>query len=68
MYVRQALKNFNHDGDCLTIKFPHRGKYPVVKELIAEKKEEYAEAAAKSKLINYCRLYSEREIKKALMN
>lgn len=39
-----------------------------MKEKIAEKKDEYAEAAAKSKLINYCRLYSEGEIKKALMN
>ena len=68
MYVRQALKNFNHDGDCLTTKFPYRGTYRAMKEMIAEKKDDYAEAAAKSKLINYCRLYSEREIKKALMN
>lgn len=68
MMVRQALKNFNHDGDCLTVKFPYRGTYPAMKEMIAEKEEEYAEAAAKSKLVAYCRLYSEREIKKALMN
>lgn len=68
MMVRQALKNFNHDGDCLTVKFPYRGTYPAMKEMIAEKKEEYAEAAAKSRLVAYCRLYSEREIKKALMN
>ena len=68
MVVRQALKNFNHDGDCLTAKFPYRGSYPAMKARIAEKRDEYAEAAAKSKLVNYCRLYSEREIKKALMN
>lgn len=68
MYVRQALKNFNHDGDCLNPKFPYRGIYPYVKAKIQEHKEEYAEAASKSKLINYCRLYSETEVKKALMN
>lgn len=68
MFIRQALKNFNHDGDCLTSKFPYTGSYPVMKEKIAEKAEEYAEAAAKLKLVNYCRLYSETEIKKAIMN
>lgn len=68
MYVRQALKNFNHDGDCLNFKFPYKGTYPYVKAKIQEHKEEYAEAASKSKLINYCRLYSEIEVKKALMN
>ena len=67
MYVRQALKNFNHDGDCLNTKFPYRGNYPTMKAKIAEKPEEYAEAASKSKLVAYCRLYSEREIKKAIM-
>ena len=45
MYVRQALKNFNHDGDCLNTKFPYRGNYPTMKAKIAEKPEEYAEAA-----------------------
>lgn len=68
MMIRQALKNFNHDGDCLTTTFPYRGTYPVVRNKIAEKPEEYAEAAAQTKLINYCRLYSTYEIKKAIMN
>ena len=68
MMIRQALKNFNHDGDCLTTTFPYRGTYPTVKNKIAEKPEEYAEAAAQTKLVNYCRLYSNYEIKKAIMN
>ena len=67
MYVRQALKNFNHDGDCLNVTFPYRGTYPAMKAMIAEKSEEYAKAAAKNKLVAYCRLYSEKEIKKAIM-
>ena len=68
MMIRQALKNFNHDGDCLTTTFPYRGTYPTVKNKIAEKPGEYAEAAAQTKLVNYCRLYSNYEIKKAIMN
>lgn len=67
MVIRQALKNFNHDGDCLNVTFPYRGSYPAMKAKIAEKPQEYAEAAAKSKLINYFRLYSEKEIKRAIM-
>ena len=67
MIVRQALKNCNHDGDCLNIVFPYRGTYPKMKAKIAEKPKEYAREAAKSKIVNYCRLYSEREIKKAIM-
>lgn len=67
MFIRQALKNFNHDGDCLNTTFPYRGSYPEMKAKIAEKPQEYSEAASKSKLINYFRLYSEREIKKAIM-
>ena len=67
MYVRQALKNFNHDGDCLNVTFPYRGTYPAMKAMIAEKPEEYAKAAAENKLVAYCRLYSEKEIKKAIM-
>ena len=68
MYVRQALKNFNHDGDCLKTVFPYTGSYPVMKDKIMEKPDEYAKEAAKLKLVNYCRLYSETEIKKAIMN
>lgn len=67
MYIRQALKNFNHDGDCLTPVFPYRGTYPAVKAKIAERPEEYLDAANKNKLIAYCRLYTEREIKMAIM-
>ena len=36
MYVRQALKNFNHDGDCLNVDFPYRGSYQKMKAKIAE--------------------------------
>ena len=68
MYVRQALKNFNHDGDCLNVDFPYRGSYPKMKAKIAEKPEEYKEKASKSKLINYFRLYSEEEVKRALIS
>ena len=67
MYIRQALKNFNHDGDCLNVKFPYRGSYPNMKAKIAEKPDEYKQAASKLKLLNYFRLYNEREIKKAIM-
>lgn len=67
MCVRQALKNFNHDGDCLITKFPYTGSYPAMKAKIAENSKEYAEAAAKLKLVNYFRLYSEKEIKRAIM-
>ena len=68
MYVRQALKNFNHDGDCLNVDFPYRGSYPKMKAKIAEKPEEYKEKASKSKLVNYFRLYSEEEVKRALIS
>lgn len=67
MIIRQALKNYNHDGNCLNSKFPYRGSYPAMKAKIAEKPEEYAEEANNHKLINYFRLYSEKEIKKAIM-
>ena len=68
MYVRQALKNFNHDGDCLNVDFPYRGSYQKMKAKIAEKPEEYKEKASKSKLVNYFRLYSEEEVKRALIS
>ena len=48
--------------------YGNRGTYPKMKAKIAEKPEEYAKEAAKSKIVNYCRLYSEREIKKAIMH
>lgn len=67
MIVRQALKNYNHDGDCLNADFPYRGSYPEMQAKIAEKPEEYAKTASEYKLINYFRLYNEKEIKKAIM-
>ena len=68
MIIRQALKQVNHDGDCLYTVFPYQGKYKVMKETIAEKAEEYMKAAEPYKILNYFRLYNEREIKKAIMN
>ena len=67
MYTREALKSYNHKGDCLTTIFPYTGSYVQMRSRIAEKQELYAKEAAKLKLINYFRLYSEKEIKKAIM-
>ena len=63
MIIRQALKQVNHDGDCLYTVFPYQGKYKVMKKTIEEKEEEYMKAAAPYKILNYFRLYNEREIK-----
>lgn len=67
MCIRSALKQLNHDGDCLYKVFPKQGPYKVVRALIDEKAEEYAKAAEPYKILNYFRLYSENEIKQAIM-
>lgn len=68
MYIRQALKQLNHCGDCELIDFPYNETYPQVKLRIQQRKEELAKKAESFKILNYFRCYSEKEVKIALMN
>lgn len=68
MHTRQALKQLNHCGDCLQTTFPYLGTYPEMKAKIAEKSDEYAEKASSHTIKNYFRMYTESEVKRALMN
>lgn len=67
MIIRQALKQVNHDGDCLYSIFPHNGNYKSMKAKIEENKEKYMKAAEPYKIANYFRLYNEKEIKRVIM-
>ena len=68
MYIRQALKQLNHCGDCQYDDFPYNETYPNVKNKIEKNKENLANLALPFKIENYFRLYSNDEIKKALLN
>ena len=68
MYLRQALKQLNHCGDCEYADFPYNENYPSIKIKIAKESNRLATLAKPFKIINYFRLYSENEIKRALLN
>lgn len=68
MYIRQALKHLNHEGDCLYADFKFNKTYPQVKALIDKDRENLFSKALPYKVLNYFRLYTQEEIKIALLN
>lgn len=68
MYVRQALKQLNHCGDCEYIDFPYNETYPNVKAKIEKDKENLLAKAEPFKILNYFRCYTNDEVKIALLN
>ena len=68
MYVRQALKQLNHNGDCEYKEFPYNEEYPKVKERIESNKDYLLEKAKPFSIVNYFRCNSESEVKRTLLN
>ena len=68
MYVRQALKQLNHCGDCEYRDFPYNEAYPKVKTRIEEDKENLLKKAEPYKVVNYFRCYTDEDVKLALLN
>lgn len=68
MYVRQALKQLNHCGDCEYTDFPYNETYPRVKARIDADKDSLLAKAAPYKIINYFRCYEDKDVKLALLN
>lgn len=68
MNIRQALKQFNHCGDCEQADFPWNETYPKVKSRLDANKEMYLNKAEPYKILNYFRCYNEDEIKLAVIN
>ena len=68
MYIRQALKQLNHCGDCEQKVFPYNETYPKVKARIEKNKENLLKQAEPFKILNYFRCYSNDEVKRALLN
>lgn len=68
MYIRQALRQLNHYGDCEYNDFPYNETYPKVKARIDANAEELATKAEPFKIINYFRCYTNDEVKMAIMN
>jgi hypothetical protein len=69
MYLREALKNLNKYGDVMHSDFGYPNKtYAQLKPLLAENLEELREKAKDHKVSIYYRCYSEKDIKKAIMD
>ena len=68
MYIRQALKQLNHCGDCEYEDFPYNETYPNVKKKIDKDKENLYAKAEPFKIVNYFRCYTNDEVKRALLN
>ena len=68
MYIRQALKQLNHCGDCEYDDFIFNETYPKVKARIEKDKENLLKKAEPFKIINYFRCYTQEEVKRALLN
>lgn len=68
MYIRQALKQLNHDGDCMEENFSCHGKYLTVKEKFKTKEDSLREIAKPYIISNYFRCYTQEEVKRAVMN
>ena len=68
MYVREALKQRSHCGDCEYTDFPYNETYPQVKARIEKDKDNLMAKASPFKIINNFRSYSDNEVKKALLN
>ncbi len=67
MYPREALQNLKNYGDVLQEDFPYNNEFPVVKDLLDQKKEELLKKADPFKVTSYCALTSTNDIKSALM-
>ena len=67
MVPRDALKNLQKYGTVLNEDFPYNDKYPVVKNLLAEKKDVLYKNAEPYKITSYLRLNTVEEVKTALM-
>lgn len=68
MYVRQALKQLNHCGDCEYKDFPYNEVYPKVKARIEADKDNLLKKAEPYKVVNYFRCYTDEDVKLALLN
>ena len=68
MYLRQALKQLNHCGDCEYVDFPYNEVYPKVKARIEADKENLLAKAEPYKIVNYFRCYTDEDVKLALLN
>lgn len=66
MVIREALRQLNHCGDVYYKDFPYNYRYPEVKALIEQDKDNLAAKAEPHKIIDYYRCYSEDEIKEAV--
>lgn len=67
MIMREALKQLNHEGDCLYPTFPWNEDYPDVKKRLQEMGKVPYKEASQYAISSYFRCYSEREIKEAIM-
>lgn len=67
MITRQALRQVNHDGDCLYSTFPWNEKLDSVKSRIAKNKDKYFNEAANYKIKSYFRCYTDEDIKATIM-
>lgn len=68
MYIRQALKQLNHCGDCEYTDFPYNETYPKVKAKINADKDNLLKKAEPFKIVNYFRCYTKEEVQLALLN
>lgn len=66
MVIREALRQLNHCGDVYYKDFPYNCRYPEVKALIEQDKDNLAAKAEPHKIIDYYRCYSKDEIKEAV--
>lgn len=67
MMTRQALKNLNHDGDCLYESFTYNNTYPYCHNKLLAREKELKAKASPYKIVNYFRCYGELEVKTAIM-
>lgn len=68
MVVREALKQLNHDGDCLYDDFPYNNYYPNLKAKLEKYKGELLEKASPYPIAYYFRCTTDEEVKQAIYN
>lgn len=66
MIVREALKQLNHDGDCLYGAFPYNGYYQPLRKKLEDSEEELLEEAAPYTIASYFRCNDAEEVKQAI--
>ena len=67
MRIREALKQLNHDGDCVYADFTYNNTYPYCRKKLLEKEGELKVKAKPHTVLNYFRCYGELEVKAAIM-